>query len=136
MNKYSAPCASEPAQGADGECSNQFQHIRPADESQAFLVADYLNRGKEHATSARDLAALLSWPLRAITRAIERERRAGVPILACDRGYFLPAGDAETDEYLGRLSHREREIARTRAAVAQSRQVAIDLEGGARNELQ
>ena len=93
-------------------------------------VSDYLHRGSEHPTSRRELEKLLNWRDREVTRAIESERRHGIPIAANGKGYFLPANDFELDDYLRRLVHRENEIKKTRVAVAMTRQQSMDIDRG------
>lgn len=91
-------------------------------------VSDFLHHGSDNATPCRELVTLLGWEdKRAVTKAIETERRHGTPIAANGKGYFLPANDYELDTYLHSLQHREREIRRTRDAVAATRQQALDL---------
>jgi len=110
-----------------GSCGN---YTTSQDFRQDYPVANLLRHGADYATSARELAAFLNWPPRMVTRQIERERRAGIPICANSAGYFLPSSDVERDFYIASLAHREAEIRRTRAAVAATRQTTIDLRGG------
>ena len=57
-------------------------------------VSQFLSHGAENATPARELAKLAGYHgTRPLRLAIERERRAGVLILANDDGYFLPSED-------------------------------------------
>lgn len=57
-------------------------------------VSQFLSHGAENATPARELAKLAGYHgTRPLRLAIERERRAGVLILAHDDGYFLPSED-------------------------------------------
>ena len=57
-------------------------------------VSQFLLHGAENATPARELAKRAGYrSTRALRLAIERERRAGVLILANDDGYFLPSED-------------------------------------------
>ena len=93
-------------------------------------IADLLRRGRSNAMPCRDLAALTGWTPREITRQIQRERAAGVPICANGNGYFLPADDAELDAYLRSLGHRLREVQRTQRAIAATRQQRIIFGGG------
>ena len=97
---------------------------------QAVRVSGLLHVGSDSPVSCRELASLLGWEPRAVSRAIECERRSGTPILAGKNGYYLPASASEVDDYLGRLAHREQEISRTRAALAATRQVRMNLGGG------
>ena len=57
-------------------------------------VSQLLSHGAENATPARELAKRAGYRgTRALRLAIERERIAGVLILANDAGYFLPSED-------------------------------------------
>ena len=75
-------------------------------------------------TTARELAKLTGIDRRKVSIMIERERRAGRPICAsCDSknpGYYIPENREEMARYCASLKHREREIARTRAACART----------------
>ena len=88
------------------------------------MIYELLLTGEQHATTARDLSKLTGLDLRGVSSAIEQERRAGFPICAsCDTkhpGYYIPETRQEMQRYCSRLEHREREIARTRQACAQS----------------
>lgn len=92
-------------------------------------IADLLRRGSSNAMPCRDLVTLTGWTPREITRAVERERRAGVPICANGEGYFIAANDAELDAYLRSLNHRLREVEKTRQALAASRQTRMIFRG-------
>lgn len=47
-----------------------------------MLVSDYLHKGAENPQTAKELCDLLHLDKRALTAAIERERRQGSPICA------------------------------------------------------
>lgn len=85
-------------------------------------ICDFLSEGRENALSAKELSQILHVQKRTISRAIERARRSGVPILASvDRfepGYYLPESESEIQEYLKMLRHRLREIHTTESALA------------------
>jgi predicted DNA-binding transcriptional regulator YafY len=83
-----------------------------------LLVSDYLSADPEHARSARELANLLGIRTRRITEMIERERRAGIPILANGTGYFIGGSKHEVNRYVRRLDKRISEIQKTRDALA------------------
>ena len=76
-----------------------------------------LSRGKENARTAKELSEALGCTPRDVTRAIERERRQGIPICASNsgtaRGYYLAADDAELALYIRRLGKRAGEIFKT-----------------------
>lgn len=102
------------------------------------VVSDILRSGIDGAMTAAEIAGLLGWEPRAVTRQVAAERRAGVPLCAtCDGrnpGYFMASSAEEIDDYLNRLAHREAEIRRTRLALMAARaklpgQVAMDLGG-------
>lgn len=84
------------------------------------MIYELLTEGRANARTARDLANMTGLDRRAISLLIERERRAGRPICAtCDGkapGYYIAADREEMQGYCDSLRHREREIAKTRAA--------------------
>ena len=80
-------------------------------------IADFLSRGRENAIPRRDLERLTKLAPREVSLAVERERRAGVPILADGRGYFLPASEEERAECVRSLRHRAGEILTTARSV-------------------
>ena len=127
-NKKAPTGAGTPAR-AGNKCRTQYDSITETNTCQ-IRVSDYLHHGSENPTSRRELEKLLNWRDREVTRAIESERRHGIPIAANGRGYFLPANDFELDDYLRRLVHRENEIKKTRVAVALTRQQTMDIDRG------
>ena len=83
-------------------------------------VSQFLSHGAENATPARELAKLAGYHgTRPLRLAIERERKAGVLILANDDGYFLPS---ENEAYA--LAEIKRFIRRTDAR-AQSNRASV-----------
>ncbi len=106
--------------------------------AQELFVWKYLGYGAETATTARDLAAMIgvSDP-RVITRAIERERLNGIPICACDNGYYPPFDAEELERYLRAFQRRRSQMSRTETALrfALDRMAAQQTlnEGGADN---
>lgn len=83
-------------------------------------ISDYLNHGQQHAVPLRHLVSLTGLPDRVIRQTIERERRAGVPILSDNlTGYYLPDCPEETARFVGSMRHRAREILKTARAVEQ-----------------
>lgn len=99
-------------------------------QTDRFMIAHTLNRGRSSPITARQLAELLDVDQRAITQEIERERAAGAPILAaCSEGcsgYYLPSCDEERSEYLRRLDSRIEHIIANRNAVARARLFGFD----------
>lgn len=127
-NKKAPTGAGTPAR-AGNKCRTQPDSNTEIKGCQ-IRVSDFLHHGSENPTSRRELEKLLNWRDREVTRAIESERRHGIPIAANGRGYFLPANDFELDDYLRRLVHRENEIKKTRVAVALTRQQIMDIDRG------
>ena len=81
-------------------------------------IADLLGTGRESAITRRELEQLTGLDGRSVRLLIERERRAGTPILAnSTNGYFLPATDDERAECVRSLRHRAGEILTTARAV-------------------
>jgi hypothetical protein len=90
-----------------------------AANSYAASIHEFLGYGKAAAMSARALCEILHCSLRDISKAVERERRAGVPICAtsCSTpGYYLARTKGEMLEYCDRLHKRGGEIFKTRRA--------------------
>jgi len=86
-------------------------------------ISDFLEKGKSRAITGRAIADVLGVDLRTVTKMIEVERRAGIPICAnCDtgldqQGYYLAETEDELREYLGILKCRAIAILKTRQAV-------------------
>lgn len=81
-------------------------------------IAHLLGVGRENAITRRDLERLTGLDGRSVRLLIERERRAGTPILADSvNGYFLPASDYERAACVRSLRHRAREIMTTARAL-------------------
>ena len=84
-------------------------------------IADYLSRGRESATTCRELERLTNLDGRSVRLLIERERRSGTPILSdCASGYYLPSTDDERAACVRSLRHRAREILTTARAIEQA----------------
>ena len=88
------------------------------------MIKDYLSTGREHARTARELAAALLCSVRDISAGIEKERRQGQPIIAtCDPkqpGYYLAETAEEIQKYCNTLHHRAGEIYKTRSALLET----------------
>ena len=88
------------------------------------MISDHLLTGRENARTARYLARLLHCHQRDITAGIERERRAGQPIIAsCDPlqpGYYLAENAEELLLYCRKLNHRAGEIGITSRALSEA----------------
>ena len=84
-------------------------------------VALMLGYGKNAAITLKELAAFLNVNEREISRAVERERGAGIPICASTDslapGYYLPATEKELAGYRRSLQRRVAAVTRTLEAV-------------------
>lgn len=96
--------------------SNAYSNISaPAGQRS---IADLLGVRRENAITRRDLERLTGLDGRSVRLLIERERRAGTPILAdSTNGYYLPATDDERAACVRSLRHRAREILLTAKAL-------------------
>lgn len=87
------------------------------------MVFEILEEGAENARTGKEICKQLHMKARDLTAAIQRERQAGLPICASSGnkpGYFLAANKDEMQRYCKSLSHREREINKTRQACLQT----------------
>ena len=88
------------------------------------MIYERLNTGEQNARTARELAAEIGTDRRSISLLVERERRAGKPICAtCNGrapGYYIAADRTDMERYCNSLRRREREIAKTRRACAET----------------
>lgn len=88
------------------------------------MVTEYLLTGAENAKTGRELARLLHCDIRDITKSIERERRAGAPIVSSyggeHPGYYLAESAEELQTYCRCLHQRAGEIFKTRRALLET----------------
>lgn len=81
-------------------------------------ISDILPQGKENAITGHDLVSLLKLDgLRSLTQLIERERKDGFPICAStgsEKGYYMPSGPKELEEYISSLDRRLANVGTTR----------------------
>ncbi len=80
-------------------------------------IADFLHEGQEHPITARDLVTLTGLSPREVYKSIERERNMGVPIIAGDKGFYLPAILSEAETWLNRSKARRQSAEKTEEAV-------------------
>ena len=91
-------------------------------------ISGLLSIGRENAVSRRELEAMTGLDGRTVRLLIERERRAGVPILADNAtGYFLPATEDEKAAFVRSMRHRAGEILKTASVI--ERGICDALEG-------
>lgn len=111
------PERAEDRQTSDTATNPVYQSTTPSPAGQRS-IADLLGVGRENAITRRDLERLTGLDGRGVRLLIERERRAGTPILADSvNGYYLPASDYERAECVRSLRHRAREIMTTARAL-------------------
>lgn len=89
--------------------------------TQFGIVSELLLHGQQNAVPRRELENLTGWSGRMVRLAIERERRAGIPILSDNAsGYFLPGNSAERAQFVRSMRNRAEEILKTAQAVEDS----------------
>ena len=94
--------------------SDSITDFRPAQGSIAFLLL----QGRSNALTCRELQRITGLEERSITRAINRERIQGAPILSDTvHGFWLAADAAELNSCLRSLRRRAREIYKTAEAI-------------------
>ena len=80
-------------------------------------IADFLHEGQEHPITARNLVTLTGLSFREVYKHVERERNMGVPIIAGDKGFYLPATLPEAEAWLKRSKARRQSAEKTERAV-------------------
>lgn len=86
--------------------------------SASSIVVELLSCGQQNATPRRELEKMTGWSGRMVRLAIERERRAGTPILSDNSsGYFLAENPAELEQFVQSMRNRAAEILKTAQAV-------------------
>lgn len=89
--------------------------------TQFGIVSELLLHGQENAIPRRELESLTGWSGRMVRLMIEKERRAGIPILSDSaNGYYLPGNSAERAQFVRSMRNRAAEILRTAQAVEDS----------------
>lgn len=86
------------------------------------MIYEILSRGVANAISGKHLMTILNLrDGRDITRQVEKERHAGIPICATTNsgnpGYYLPDSPAELERYIKSLDRRLKNVRETREAV-------------------
>ncbi len=83
-----------------------------------FEISDLLSSGQKNAIPLRHLKTITGFDGRTIRLMIQRERLAGVPILADNQtGYYLPATPEEQKQCARSMRNRAREIERSAQAI-------------------
>lgn len=83
------------------------------------MIFEVLLTGANNAQTGKELCSLLNITARDLTAAIERERRAGIPICASTGsipGYYIAETQEEMQRYCESLRRRAGEIHKTRRA--------------------
>ena len=115
--------------------------FRPQHNTGEGTIASLLC-GSDNPMTAQEIMSVLSLSdPRAVTKIIERERRAGLPICASNDsarpGYFLADSPAELEHYTCSLRHRVKAVSGTLAALEAThdtwtgqQRLDLDTEGG------
>ncbi len=123
-NEKTCPTAATVEQAAEVETAKQAVTFSKSNFStsgppcQTGLVSRNLHRGRASAIPGHQLVEQLGFADgRTLTQAIERERRAGIPICAAcgdTPGYYLAESPDELEAYLRSLDRRLRSVGMTR----------------------
>ena len=115
--------------------------LQPQNTTTGGLIASILS-GRDNPLTCQEIMSALSLSdPRAVTKIIERERRAGLPICASNDsarpGYFLADSPAELEHYTRSLRHRVKAVSGTLAALEAThdtwtgqQRLDLDTEGG------
>lgn len=100
------------------EDSYSHNHCTSNPVAGQILISDYLSAGQENAVPLRYLKEVTGIDGRTVRLMIQRERLAGVPILADNQtGYYLPATQEEKQRCVRSMKHRAEEIKRAARAI-------------------
>ena len=107
---------------ATGNAHNSFNDFTTNNPPRQRIFP-FLGHGKSSAVTGRELAERAGMgDLRELTRIVERERAAGVPVCAtCDSqnpGYFLASEPGELAAYIKSLDRRLHNVRKTRDRLA------------------
>lgn len=128
-NKSARPGVAAPERANAGNVltdGDSHQNFTPKPTARQPKISDFLGCGQENAVSLKRLRAITGWDGRTIRLMIQRERLAGVPILAdCKNGYFLAENEREKQSFVAQMFHRAAEIEKAATAVFAAEVVRI-----------
>lgn len=124
-NKKARPTVGAAEQARTGnvlEDSYSRDHCTSNPVAGQIKISDFLSAGQENAVPIRHLKTVTGLDGRTVRLMIQRERLAGVPILADNQtGYFLPANEDEQQRCVRSMKHRAGEIIKTAQAIERGR---------------
>lgn len=124
-NKKARPTVGAAEQARTGnvlEDSYSRDHCTSNPVAGQIKISDFLSTGQENAIPLRHLKEVMGTDGRTVRLMIQRERLAGVPILADNQtGYFLPANEDEQQRCVRSMKHRAGEIIKTAQAIERGR---------------
>lgn len=124
-NKKARPTVGAVEQAKTGnvlEDSYSRDHCTSNPVAGQIKISDFLSTGQENAIPLRHLKEVMGTDGRTVRLMIQRERLAGVPILADNQtGYFLPANEDEQQRCVRSMKHRAGEIIKTAQAIERGR---------------
>lgn len=86
-------------------------------EAKQGTIAFFLSRSHKNALTRTELSQITGMHWRKVTLQINRERKAGAPILSDTSGYWLAENQRELKQCAARLHKRATEIHRTAKAL-------------------
>lgn len=124
-NKKARPTVGAAEQAKTGnvlEDSYSRDHCTSNPVAGQIKISDFLSTGQENAIPLRHLKEVMGTDGRTVRLMIQRERLAGVPILADNQtGYFLPANEDDQQRCVRSMKHRAGEIIKTAQAIERGR---------------
>lgn len=124
-NKKARPTVGAVEQAKTGnvlEDSYSRDHCTSNPVAGQIKISDFLSTGQENAIPLRHLKEVMGTDGRTVRLMIQRERLAGVPILADNQtGYFLPANEDDQQRCVRSMKHRAGEIIKTAQAIERGR---------------
>lgn len=124
-NKKARPTVGAVEQAKTGnvlEDSYSRDHCTSNPVAGQIKISDFLSTGQENAIPLRHLKEVMGTDGRTVRLMIQRERLAGVPILADNQtGYFLPANEDEQQRCVRSMKHRAGEIIKTAQEIERGR---------------
>ncbi|MCD8130550.1 MAG: hypothetical protein LUE16_04625 [Lachnospiraceae bacterium] len=110
--------APTPERAMEETCSGPLPENKYTTLDRSISISEFLRSGADNALHLGELMLLTGADGRTVRKAIEVERRRGVPILSDNRnGYFLPACEEEKERFARSMRRRAGEIMQTVQAV-------------------
>ncbi len=116
--KNACSSAPTPEQAREATCNDSLPEKEYSTSVRVASITEFLKPGADNGIHLVELMLLTGADGRTVRKAIESERRRGVPILSDNKsGYFLPTCQTDIDLFIRSMRRRAGEISLTAAAV-------------------